>query len=65
MADRQPHVFYPDPQLRRDWWGQSYCSTCGLPKRNPVHEVDGTPDEAVEQDARRLGEHSSEEEESE
>lgn len=56
MTDRQSHVFYPDPELRRDWRGQSYCVTCGLPKRNPVHEVESTPEEAVEVDNRRLGE---------
>jgi hypothetical protein len=41
------HAFYADPDLRRDWRGDPYCSTCGLPKRHECHEVPERPPEDV------------------
>jgi hypothetical protein len=50
----EPHPFYIDPELGRDWRGQAYCATCGMPKRHPNHELPERPPEDVSE--RILGE---------
>ncbi len=52
------HAFYIDAELGRDWRGQYFCATCGLPKRNPVHELPERPDE--DESERIIGERESE-----
>jgi len=53
---RNVHVFVDSG--RADVFGQPYCARedCGQVQRARVHLVPETPDAAVEQDARRLGE---------
>lgn len=49
------HQYLPDPGARDRPEGEPMC-TCGLPKRNRVHDVPELPAEVNEIEARRLGE---------
>lgn len=44
MTDLRVHVYALDAAAGPDWRGDYPCSTCNLPRRNPVHVLPDTPD---------------------
>lgn len=50
------HQFFPDADLGPDHNGEYRCVSCGMPRAHQVHDLPDAPPEAVEIDARILGE---------